>query len=221
MIKIFKKLLFSSELIVFFMLLESFFISYIINGYFNFFQMIILFFSFLGIFALIGLIFKAFDIKITPKKDRNIKSYTINLKTKKNIAVLALLLFKVVVTIIFVILNAPRVVFWITISFFDIFTNKFISEIGNNKWLIWNQVVYTFVRFMIYARGYLLIDWVIICIILYIGITILMNINLDYIYLNAFIPDIIYIIVVYNTPFLFYVTLLSFAISLYLYVFSK
>jgi hypothetical protein len=167
-----------------------------------------------------AMVFKAFDIKITLKKNRDKSSYDINIKNKKNIAILVILLVKVISTIILVLLQSHKLVIWVTIGFLDIFSSRFVKELGNNRWIVYDQLVYTFVRLIVYAWDYLLIDWVLISIILYIIITILMRINLDYIYLKAFVPDIIYMLVLFNTPYLYYITILNFSIALYLYVFE-
>lgn len=189
-------------------------------GYFDFLSFLIVLGAFLIVFLLLAMVFRSFRMKVTLKKDRNKRSFDINFRDKRSITIIGIFTVEIVVTLIILIFDLPIILFWAILGFLDIFIDRFIKAIGNNKWLIYQQITWTAARIIIFAWQYLLIDWVLVCVIAYFTITLLMHYNLDYIYLKAFVPDVVFILFLYGTPFILIVEVLGFASALYLYVFD-
>lgn len=229
-------------------ILEAFFLSYIASGLVD--LLLVFIFFFIPIFFVIAFmtITVVFEESFGFKK--NIIQYNRPIKwDKKNIIIASLLISEILVAFFvkfFIIeahdpvLDALRFMdsdldyilgiispslsydtFVIGIFLlFDLFLMRFIPLTKIPKWKWIYLLVFFITRIIIYYMDYIYLNWVFITLILQIIVLIIMLVDLDFDYLQAFVPDILYLITFYNTPLLIPFAIIMFCVYLGNYVFE-
>jgi len=103
---------------------------------------------------------------------------------------------------------------------FDLFLMRVVPLARIPLWNWLYQFTFFMTRFIIFYYNYLSIDWVLITMILQVIVLILMIKDLDFRYLQAFVPDVLYLLVFWGTSIFSYVVIIMFCIYLGNYVFE-
>jgi hypothetical protein len=139
---------------------------------------------------------------------------------KQTIFITALLLSELVIAIIVRLLNSNILFVIIVFLIFDFFLQTFIPTLKNPVWDWLYRLDFFAVRIIISYIEYMYIDWVIFVLVLQVIVLILMAMDLDFKCLQAFIPDVLYIMYFYQTLYIYPATIILFCYYLAMYVFE-
>ena len=137
---------------------------------------------------------------------------------KRGVPIWGLFAIRVGLTYAFVVLNLPLLFLFIFTGFLSYINLRFIDLAGENTWIIFNYLIQVLTYLIIFAN-YFYIIWVELCIIFYIVLLFVLLADLDFIVLQAFIPDVLAIMAFYSDP-IYQIWVLPIALMSFIYNFS-
>jgi hypothetical protein len=202
------------------LLLESFLLCYIALDTLNL-LLILGFFGVLLIYIIILMsLYASFDIPL--KFVRNVKQFHTSFKLNtKNVIIGGFLGTEIILAIFFVIYNVDINAIVIVYLLLDGLVLQFIIYSRIQVWGTIQKVIYFVTRLIIIYSQYLYLNWVVIVLVIQVIVLITMFIDQDFVYLQAFVPDVLYIMSVYDTIWVIPVAIILFCYYATMYVFES
>lgn len=222
---LFMKFMYNVQVLTILLFIESFLISLIAFGTFDIIAIIVIMFISGGFVFLMGGIFQVFGLE--PPREwklpdgrgkivRSGKAYLISSFFLMRIFLVILFVF-----VISVFFDFNFLVFVIILDLLSLINSQMIKMEGNMIWRIYDEGTDIGVK-IIFAWYFLLNPlyyWVSIVLIGNIVILVLMYWDLEYRYLKAFLPNVMYMISVFGTIWVFPLALITFFDYLFYYFF--